>query len=236
MIMFWSKLCKSNRNCAWSLAFISCICLTYCMEYVWTCSLWIGFFLKSYTKSKNTIYRVGAAVVSTITSSHSSRENATPSSGTSPIASCKRVSPPPGHFLWLGGSKTKTLMNLYWKESVSFVQSGVMWRLVRAFDRPQKKSQISRDFQKQNRGKIGRFRGNFRGKLGRKTIGQKKQILWLFLGRISWEIDRFCPDQTSVFYVFLTEVIICSFNNNTLQKWTSGKAFNIMASAQFFAT
>ena len=29
-----------------------------------------------------------------ITSSHSSRENATPSSGTSPIASCKRVSPP----------------------------------------------------------------------------------------------------------------------------------------------
>ena len=35
---------------------------------------------------------------------------------------------------------------------------------------------------------------------------------------------------------FLTEVIICSFNNNTLQKWTNGKAFNIMASAQFFAT
>ena len=22
--MFWSKLCKSNRNCAWNLAFISC--------------------------------------------------------------------------------------------------------------------------------------------------------------------------------------------------------------------
>ena len=45
---------------------------------------------------------------------------------------------------------------------------------------------------------------------------------------------RFCTDQTSVFNVFLTEVIICSFNNNTLQKWTNGKAFNIMASAQFF--
>ena len=35
---------------------------------------------------------------------------------------------------------------------------------------------------------------------------------------------------------FLTEVIICSFNNNTLQKWTNGKAFNIIASAQFFTT
>ena len=35
--------------------------------------------------------------------SHSSRENATPSSGTSPLASCKRLSPPPPglhHLLW----------------------------------------------------------------------------------------------------------------------------------------
>ena len=39
-----------------------------------------------------------------------------------------------------------------------------------------------------------------------------------------------------LFNVFLTEVIICSFNDNTLQKWTNGKAFNMMASAQFFAT
>ena len=56
------------------------------------------------------------------------------------------------------------------------------------------------------------------------------------------EIDQFCADQTSIFNVFLTEVIICFFNNNTLQKWTmdnewtNGKAFNIIASAQFFAT
>ena len=35
---------------------------------------------------------------------------------------------------------------------------------------------------------------------------------------------------------FLAEVIICSYNNNALQKWTNGKAFNIMASAQFFTT
>ena len=56
-----------------------------------------------------------------------------------------------------------------------------------------------------------------------------------FLRQISLEINRFCANQTSVFNVFLTEVI-CSFNNNMPQKWTNGKAFNIMASAQFFAT
>ena len=58
----------------------------------------------------------------------------------------------------------------------------------------------------------------------------------VIFGQILLEIDQFCADQTSVFNVFLTEVIVCSFNNNTLQKWTNGKAFNIMASAQFFAT
>ena len=78
-----------------------------------------------------------------------------------------------------------------------------------------KKSQISLDFWRQNRGKIGRFRGNFQGKLGRKAIGKKRRILWLSSGQISQEIDRFCADQTSVFNVFLTEDIICSFNNHT---------------------
>ena len=69
MIMFWSKLCKSNRNCAWNLAFISCIYLTCCMEYVWTSSLYMNRYIsKSYTGSKNTIYRAGAAVESIITS------------------------------------------------------------------------------------------------------------------------------------------------------------------------
>ena len=52
---------------------------------------------------------------------------------------------------------------------------------------------------------------------GKKSV-KKRRILWLFSGQISLEIDRFCADQTSVFNVFLTEVIICSFNNNTLQK------------------
>ena len=69
-----------------------------------------------------------------------------------------------------------------------------------------------------------------------KSYAMKSYEMWLFSGQISLEIDQFCADQTSFFNVFLREVIICSFNNNTLQKWTNGKAFNIMASAQFFAT
>ena len=66
---------------------------------------------------------------------------------------------------------------------------------------------------------------------------KKADFVVIFEGKlILSDIDRFCADQTSVLNVFLTEVIICSFNNNTLEKRTNGKAFNIMASAQFFAT
>ena len=86
----------------------------------------------------------------------------------------------------------------------------------RASDISQKKNQISRDFWRQNCGKICRFRGNFQGKLAGKQSVKKRRNLWLFSGQISQQIDRFCADQTSVFNVFLTEVIICSFNNNTL--------------------
>ena len=62
------------------------------------------------------------------------------------------------------------------------------------------------------------FHGSFRSKLHQKAIGKKWPILWLFSRQILLEIDWFCADQTSVFNVYLTEVIICSFNNNTLQK------------------
>ena len=101
------------------------------------------------------------------------------------------------------------------------------------------------------RGKKVKFRGIFRDKItensadfvgifganlaGKQSV-KKWWILWLFSGQILLEIDRFCTDQTSIFNVFITEVIICSFNNNTLKKWTNGKAYNIMASAQFFET
>ena len=35
---------------------------------------------------------------------------------------------------------------------------------------------------------------------------------------------------------FLTEIIICYFNNKALKEWANGKDFNIVTSAQFFAT
>ena len=60
------------------------------------------------------------------------------------------------------------------------------------------------------------FAGIFRANLAGKQSVKKRRNLWLFSGQISQQIDRFCADQTSVFNVFLTEVIICSFNNNTL--------------------
>ena len=77
-----------------------------------------------------------------------------------------------------------------------------------------RKSQISRDFWRQIRGKIGRFRGSFRSKSHQKAIGKKGPILWLFSWQILLEIDQFCADQASIFNVFLTEVIICSFKDS----------------------
>ena len=70
----------------------------------------------------------------------------------------------------------------------------------RASDNSQKKSQISPDFWGQNRGKIGRFRGNFQGKLGWKAIGKKTAEFVVIFRQISQQIDRF----------------FCSFNNNML--------------------
>ena len=35
---------------------------------------------------------------------------------------------------------------------------------------------------------------------------------------------------------FLKDIIIGSFNNYNIEKWADGKAFYVMASAQFFAT
>ena len=109
--------------------------------------------------------------------------------------------------------------------------------MFRASDRSRKKKSNFAGFlgtnSRKNRRILQEFRGSFQGKLHQNAIGKKRPILWLFSRQISLEIDRFCADQTSLFNVFLTEVIICSFNNNMLQKWTNGKAFNIMARAQF---
>ena len=78
---------------------------------------------------------------------------------------------------------------------------------------------------RKNRPILRHFRGNVWAKLRRKSIGKKGRFCGYFWGKILLDVDRLCADQTSVFNVFLTEVIICSFNNNTLQKWTNGKAY-----------
>ena len=93
---------------------------------------------------------------------------------------------------------------------------------VRASDRSRRKKSNFAGFlgsnSRKNRPISPEFRGKFQGKLRQKAMGKKRPILLLFSRQISPEIDRFCTDQTSVFNVFLTEVIICSFNNNTLKK------------------
>ena len=72
-------------------------------------------------------------------------------------------------------------------------------RYIRASDRSQKESRISRDFQ-------GQIRGNFQGKLRQKAICKKTADFVINFGQISLEIDQFCADQTSIFNVFLTKV------------------------------
>ena len=94
---------------------------------------------------------------------------------------------------------------------------------VRASDRLRKKKSNFAEYlgtnSRKNRQISQEFHRSFRSKLHQKAIGKKWPILWLFSRQILLEIDWFCTDQTSVFNVYLTEVIICSFNNNMLQNW-----------------
>ena len=62
-----------------------------------------------------------------------------------------------------------------------------------------KKSRISRDFQRQIRGKNGRFRGNFRGQFHWKTIGKERPISWVLPKQISLECDWSFADLRKVF-------------------------------------
>ena len=61
-----------------------------------------------------------------------------------------------------------------------------------------KKSQISKDFQRQIHRKIGRFQGKFRGKLRHETISKKQLISLDFWREISLKSIKFCVDVTSV--------------------------------------
>ena len=69
--------------------------------------------------------------------------------------------------------------------------------LFRASDRSRKKKSNFTGFLGTNSRKIGRFRGNFAGVLGAN-----------FTKTQSAKNGQFC-DQTSIFNVFLTEVIVC---------------------------
>ena len=78
-------------------------------------------------------------------------------------------------------------------------------------------------------GEKANFHGNVRDKFGEK-LAYFTAILWEFSRQTSLKNNRektadfvvifraVCTDETSVFNVFLTDVIICSFNNNMLQK------------------
>ena len=89
-----------------------------------------------------------------------------------------------------------------------------------------RKSQISRDFWGQIRGKIGRSHDNFAGVFGanfpKKQSVETADFVVIFkanFARNQLTCDQaICADQTSVFNVFLTQIIICSFNNNALQR------------------
>ena len=106
-----------------------------------------------------------------------------------------------------------------------------------------KKSKISRDFQGQIRGKIGRFHGILAGKsqFSKDFQGQILRKIGRFHGKFRGETSpRNNQWKTADFAGFvlanLTGIIICSFNNSLLEKWANAKAINIMVSAQFFAT
>ena len=96
-------------------------------------------------------------------------------------------------------------------------------------------SQISRNFQGQIVRKIGRSHGKFRGKLRQETIGKKQPISLDFFWQISLKSINFASIWPALFNVFLTGIIMCSFNNSSLEKWANAKAINIMVIAQFFA-
>ena len=68
-------------------------------------------------------------------------------------------------------------------------------------------------------GKSADFRGNFGGKLRQETISKKQPISLVFFLANFAKIDQFCIDMTNVGErFFLTGIIICSFNNSSLEK------------------
>ena len=81
------------------------------------------------------------------------------------------------------------------------------------------KSQISKDFQGQILRKSADFTGNFGEKLRQETISKKQPILLDFFGQISLKSINFASISPALFnVVLLTGIIICSFNNSSLEE------------------
>ena len=111
---------------------------------------------------------------------------------------------------------------------VEHVQSKLIHYWHRASDISRKKSKISREFEGQIRGKIGRFRGKkvkirskigwFHGKFWGETSPRNSQIKTAnfvgFLWQISLKSINFASIWPALFNVFLTGIIICSYNNS----------------------
>ena len=68
------------------------------------------------------------------------------------------------------------------------------------------------------------FTGNFGGKPRHETISKKQPISLDFGGEISLKSINFASIWPALFNVFLTGIIICSFNNSSLEKWTNAEA------------
>ena len=99
------------------------------------------------------------------------------------------------------------------------------------------KSQFSKDFQEHILRKIGRFHRKFRGgNFAKKQSVKISRFRWIFFWQISLKSINFASIWPALVNVFLTGIIICSFNNSALEKWANVIAINIMVSAQFFAT
>ena len=92
--------------------------------------------------------------------------------------------------------------------------------LFMASDRSWKKVKFCWIFRDKFTKKSANFKGIFGANFAEKHAQSVKKTanFVVIFGENSLQIDRFCADQTSIFNVFLTEVIICSFNNHTLQK------------------
>ena len=90
-----------------------------------------------------------------------------------------------------------------------------------ASDNSRKKNSNFMDFQGQIRGKIGQFCGNFAGVFGanftKRQSVKNGQFCGSFQGKFCQKSIGFALIRPVFFNVFLTEIIICSFNNNTLQ-------------------